>query len=75
LKKEGLPTTLEFIQKITSTDDAFKDFVNEQLKKRLSGGFVPIGERELVHQAFSDMYERLQKKISDLRNALNAIWL
>lgn len=71
LKDEGLPTTLEFIQKITSTDDAFKDFVNEQLKKRLSGGFVPIGERELVHQAFSDMYERLQKKINDLRNALN----
>jgi hypothetical protein len=71
LKKEGLPTTLEFIQKITSTDDAFKDFVNAEQKKRLSGGFVPIGERELVHQAFNDMYERLQKKISDLRNALN----
>jgi hypothetical protein len=71
LKAEGLPTTLEFIQKITSTDDAFKDFVNAEQKKRLSGGFVPIGERELVHQAFNDMYERLQKKISDLRNALN----
>jgi hypothetical protein len=72
LKKEGLPTTLEFIQKITSTDDALKNFVNEQQKIRLSGGFVPIGERELVHQAFSDMYDRLKKKIADLRNALNA---
>jgi hypothetical protein len=71
LKKEGLPTTLEFIQKITSTDDALKNFVNEEQRKRLSGGFVPIGERELVHQAFNDMYERLRKKISDLRNALN----
>jgi hypothetical protein len=71
LKAEGLPTTLEFIQKITSTDDALKNFVNEEQRKRLSGGFVPIGERELVHQAFNDMYERLRKKISDLRNALN----
>jgi len=71
LKAEGLPTTLEFIQKITSTDDALKNFVNEQQKIRLSGGFVPIGERELVHQAFADMYDRLKKKIDDLRNALN----
>jgi hypothetical protein len=72
LKAEGLPTTLEFIQKITSTDDAFKDFVNAELQKRLSGGFVPNAEREFVHEAFVGLYERLQKKISDLRNALNA---
>jgi len=71
LKEEGLPTTLEFIQRITATDDALKDFVNSEQQKRLSGGFVPIGERELVHQAFADMYERLQKKISAFRNALN----
>ena len=71
LKEEGLPTTLEFIQRITATDDALKDFVNLEQKKRLSGGFVPIGEREIVHQAFSDMYERLKKKINDLKNALN----
>ena len=72
LKKEGLPTTLEFIQKITSTDDAFKDFVNAEQQKRLSGGFVPNAEREFVHEAFVGLYERLQKKIADLRNALNS---
>lgn len=71
LKAEGLPTTLEFIQKITSTEDALKDFVNEQLQKRLSGGFIPNAEREFVHEAFVGLYERLQKKINDLRNALN----
>lgn len=71
LKKEGLPTTKEFIDMITKDENSLKDFVNEEQRKRLSGGFVPIGERELVHQAFNDMYERLQKKISDLRNALN----
>lgn len=71
LQEEGLPTTLEFIQMITATDGALKDFVNSEQQKRLSGGFVPIGERELVHQAFNDMYERLQKKISAFRNALN----
>jgi hypothetical protein len=72
LKAEGLPTTLEFIQKITSTDDALKNFVNEEQQKRLSGGFVPNAEREFVHEAFVGLYERLQKKIADLRNALNA---
>lgn len=71
LKAEGLPTTKEFIDMITKDENSLKDFVNEEQRKRLSGGFVPIGERELVHQAFNDMYERLQKKISDLRNALN----
>lgn len=71
LKEEGLPTTLEFIQKITKDENSLRDFVNEEQRKRLSGGFVPIGERELVHQAFADMYDRLKKKIDDLRNALN----
>mgnify|MGYP003764764993 CR=1 FL=1 len=71
LKAEGLPTTLEFIQKITKDENSLRDFVNEEQRKRLSGGFVPIGERELVHQAFADMYDRLKKKIDDLRNALN----
>ena len=71
LKKEGLPTTLEFIQKITKDEDSLKNFINEQLQKRLSGGFVPNAEREFVHEAFVGLYERLQKKIADLRNALN----
>jgi len=71
LQAEGLPTTLEFIQKITKDENSLRDFVNEEQRKRLSGGFVPIGERELVHQAFADMYDRLKKKIDDLRNALN----
>ena len=72
LKAEGLPTTLEFIQKITKDEDSLKNFINEEQKKRLSGGFVPNAEREFVHEAFVGLYERLQKKIGDLRNALNA---
>ncbi len=71
LQEEGLPTTKEFIDMITKDENSLRDFVNEEQRKRLSGGFVPIGERELVHQAFSDMYDRLKKKIDDLRNALN----
>ncbi|PLB86046.1 hypothetical protein C0T31_07845 [Dysgonamonadaceae bacterium] len=71
LKKEGLPTTLEFIQKITKDENSLRDFVNEEQRKRLSGGFVPNAEREFVHEAFVGLYERLQKKIADLRNALN----
>lgn len=72
LKKEGLPTTKEFIQKITASEDALKNFINEQQKIRLSVGFIPNDEREFVHEAFVGLYERLQKKIGDLRNALNA---
>lgn len=72
LKAEGLPTTLEFIQKITKDEDSLKDFINKEQQKRLSGGFVPNTEREFVHEAFVGLYERLQKKIADLRNALNA---
>ena len=71
LQEEGLPTTKEFIDMITKDENSLRDFVNEEQRKRLSGGFVPIGERELVHQAFADMYDRLKKKIADLRNALN----
>jgi hypothetical protein len=71
LQEEGLPTTKEFIDMITKDENSLRDFVNEEQRKRLSGGFVPIGERELVRQAFADMYDRLKKKIDDLRNALN----
>jgi len=72
LKAEGLPTTKEFIDLITKDENSLKDFINKEQKKRLSGGFVPNAEREFVHEAFVGLYERLQKKISDLRNALNA---
>jgi hypothetical protein len=71
LKAEGLPTTKEFIDMITKDEDSLKNFINEEQRKRLSGGFVPNDEREFVHEAFVGLYERLQKKISDLRNALN----
>ncbi|MDN5296366.1 MAG: hypothetical protein PWQ71_472 [Bacteroidota bacterium] len=71
LQEEGLPTTLEFIQKITKDEDSLKNFINEEQRKRLSGGFVPNAERQFVHEAFVGLYERLQKKINDLRNALN----
>jgi hypothetical protein len=72
LKAEGLPTTKEFIDLITKDENSLKDFINKEQKKRLSGGFVPNAEREFVHEAFVGLYERLQKKIADLRNALNA---
>jgi hypothetical protein len=71
LKAEGLPTTKEFIDMITKDEDSLKNFINEEQRKRLSGGFVPNAEREFVHEAFVGLYERLQKKIADLRNALN----
>lgn len=71
LKAEGLPTTKEFIDMITKDEDSLKNFINEEQRKRLSGGFVPNAEREFVHEAFVGLYERLQKKINDLRNALN----
>ncbi len=71
LKAEGLPTTKEFIDLITKDENSLKDFINKEQKKRLSGGFVPNAEREFVHEAFVGLYERLQKKIADLRNALN----
>ncbi|MDN5305559.1 MAG: hypothetical protein PWQ53_218 [Bacteroidota bacterium] len=72
LKAEGLPTTKEFIDMITKDEDSLKNFINEEQRKRLSGGFVPNAEREFVHEAFVGLYERLQKKIADLRNALNS---
>lgn len=72
LKKKGFPTTLEFVQKITKDDDSFRDYINDLQRQRLSGGFVPKGEREMVHQAFADLYSRLEKKISALRSSLNS---
>jgi hypothetical protein len=72
LEIEGFPTALEFIREITKDDDSFKNHINELQRQRLSGGFVPKGEREMVHQAFSDLYERLAKKIASLRSSLNS---
>jgi hypothetical protein len=72
LQLEGLPTDLAFIQKITATDDAFKNYVIDLQRRRLSGGFVPRDEREMVIKAFSDLYDRLADKISALRSSLNS---
>lgn len=72
LEIEGFPTTLEFIREITKDEDSFRDYINDLQRQRLSGGFVPKGEREMVHQAFTDLYERLIKKIASLRSSLNS---
>ncbi len=72
LQLEGLPADLAFIQKITATDDAFKNYVIGLQRQRLSGGFVPRDEREMVIKAFSDLYDRLVGKISALRSSLNS---
>lgn len=70
LKAEGFPTTLEFIQEITKEEDSFKNHIIKLQRERLSHGFVPITEREIVVDAFSQLYDRLSTKIASLYNSL-----
>ena len=72
LEKEGFSATLEFVKQITKDEDSFKNHINELQRQRLSGGFIPKDEREMVHQAFTDLYERLVKKVASLRSSLNS---
>lgn len=72
LKAEGLPTDLQTINKLTETETSFREYIVSLQRQRLSGGFIPVTERELVVQAFSDLFDRLNKKVSDLRGSLHS---
>lgn len=71
LRQEGMPTYLAFIEMLTKDENSLKDFINEQQRKRLSG-FVPVAEKEFIHQAYTDLHERLEGKIASLRSSLHA---
>lgn len=72
LRAEGFPTGIETIQMLTKEDDSFKNHIVKLQRERLSGGFVPITEREIVVDAFSQLYDRLAGKIKSLRNSLQS---
>ncbi|MCE5205667.1 MAG: hypothetical protein LLF80_06135 [Porphyromonadaceae bacterium] len=70
LRLEGFPTDLQTIRELTKDEDSFKNYIVKLQRERLSGGFIPITEREIVIQAFSDLYDRLAGKIQSLRSSL-----
>lgn len=72
LRLEGFNTDLETIQELTKNEDSFKNYIVKLQRERLSGGFVPVTEKEMVIDAFSQLYERLAGKIKSLRNSLQS---
>ena len=72
LKAEGFNTDLETIELITKEEDSFKNHIIKLQRERLSGGFVPVTEKEMVIDAFSQLHDRLANKIKSLRNSLQS---
>lgn len=72
LRQEGMPTDLQTIETLTKTEDSLREYIVGLQRQRLSGGFIPVTEREIVVQAFRDLYDRLDKKIAALRSSLHS---
>ncbi len=72
LKAEGMPTDLQTINKLTETENSFREYIVSLQRQRLSGGFIPASEKAMIIEAFSSLYDRLDKKISALRGSLHS---
>ncbi len=71
LNEEGMPTDLDFLKSITKDEDAFRQWIVEQQRQRLSGGFVTSAERDVIIQGFRDLFEKLNPAIQSLRSSMN----
>jgi dsDNA-binding SOS-regulon protein len=68
LSAEGLPTTWDYFQMITDTDNSFKDWINSQYMKRVSSyDFLPVDERNRIIDQYDALFERLKDDVSQLR--------
>lgn len=64
---EGLPTDWEFIDAITHSEGAFREWVEEQAKERQKGKFLTVSEIQRNADELNEFYSRLAPDVNAIR--------
>lgn len=67
LAAEGLPTDWGFVDDITCSESAFREWVNMQKEERHKGKFLTITELERLSEELNDFYDRVIPTVNAIR--------
>lgn len=67
LSNDDLPTDLDFIKRITKTDNAFQNYVRQSAVEYIGKRFIPIDEKTRIHAVYNELHERLSNGVARLR--------
>ena len=67
LAAEGLPTDWSFVDDITCSESAFREWVNMQKEERHKGKFLTITELERLSEELNDFYDRVIPTVNAIR--------
>lgn len=64
---EGLPTDWEFIDAITHSEGAFREWVDKQAKERQKGKFLTVSEIQRNADELNEFFNRLAPYVNEIR--------
>lgn len=67
LGNDDLPTDLDFIQRITKTENAFQNYIKQSAVEYIGKRFIPIDEKTRIHAVYNELHERLSNGVARLR--------
>lgn len=67
LGNDDMPIDLDFIRKITKTDNAFQAYVYQSAVDYIGKRFIPIDEKTRIHAVYSELHDRLSNGVARLR--------
>lgn len=67
LGNDDLPTDLDFIQRITKTDNAFQNYIKQSAVDYIGKRFIPIDEKTRIHAVYNELHDRLSNGVARLR--------
>lgn len=71
LSAEGLPTDREFIEKITKTPLAFRDYIRSLADEKVGTGFTPADEKARIYTIYNTLLNRINGDIQRMGKAIS----
>ena len=73
LKEQGAPTSKEFIERITASETALGDWVNEQYNKRIDAEyFMPPAEKKRINDIYHETFVTLHDPTERVRSLIES---
>lgn len=74
LQEEGIPVGLNFLKKVSVSDEAYTQYISGEARKYLSSkGFVPKDEKQRVRENFQAVLDRTIGHIREIKEYIGAL--
>ena len=73
LREQGAPTSKEFVERITASETALGDWINEEYQKRIDAEyFIPPAEKKRINDIYHDTFATLHTPTQRVRSLIDA---